>query len=65
MNSSYIGWKFVGFMEDQLEIHCGYLDIETIVPLFFFNDTNEYKVVNNYIVLKNPRFSNLDNVNNF
>jgi hypothetical protein len=52
-------------MEDQLEIHCGYLDIETIVPLFFFNDTNEYKVVNNYIVLKNPRFSNLDNVNNF
>jgi len=45
----YIGWKFLGFMKDHeivfftsvlrnnffnpLGIHCGYVEIETIVPL--------------------------------
>jgi hypothetical protein len=35
---------------NPLIIHCGYVEIETIVPLSFLNHTNEYKVVNNHIV---------------
>ncbi len=50
---------------NHLKIHCGYLEIETIVSCLFFNHTNEYKVMNNYIVQENLIFSNLDDVNNF
>ncbi len=35
-----------------LKIHCGYVEIESIVPLSIVNRTNEHKVVNNHIVLK-------------
>jgi len=50
---------------NHLKIHCEYLEIETIVSCLFFNHTNEYKVMNNYIVQENLIFSNLDDVNNF